>query len=115
MNNYFCFKCSESFSTTIEPNYKVTNKYGDWDCIKHSCSGDAKYIGHSITSFGTGSKLDKSEQRKQHADDLVQPYLPDGNFNGRFKELYPEQTKTMIEEKAVTKTDVTKAKKYKGM
>lgn len=112
MNNYFCFSCQERFTSYQQPNISFTNSYGDWSGIQHFCGGQAKYIGSKAPATND-RKIDRANQRRKYKDDLTQPYLPDGSFNGRFRDLYPNETKKYVEEGNVTKEEVKKAKTHK--
>lgn len=103
MSKLFCIVCQEEKEDSAW-RHKEWNGVQGWGCSKHfNHYGSVKeWIPQSM-----------KDQRKEYKKQLTQPYLPDGSFNGAFKEHYPEISKEMVKEGAITKTQFEKAKVYK--
>ena len=57
-------------------------------------SGSPKMADIVPTATSVWKQSDHDRQRQDHKADLVRPYLPSGEPNPEFIELYPEESKT---------------------
>ena len=108
-----CFECSYDFISNA-PTFRAKNDYGDWDCVEcPKCGGDSKHYGY-VTNFSMGGAKDRiNEQRRTHRKELTQPYRQ-GEFSKEYKDYYPEQSRKMVKEGAITQKQHDNAKKVWG-
>lgn len=108
MKTLFCVRCNKKHSSPWGWRHrKWHTEQGVVDGWGHVDSRESRPL--EITTEAI------KNDRKKYANDLVQPYLPDGSFNGKFRDLYPAQTKDYIKEGNVTKKQVKEARVYNDL
>lgn len=112
--NFLCLNgCSRRFTLKIEHEI-VLKSYDEFDveqkgitCIY--CGVLAKHIGYKFNVGGNDTALKHNDQRAKHQKDLLQPFRS-GELSKEFVDEYPDQTKKMIDDKAITKSEANQAK-----
>ena len=103
MSTRYCGLCDQDIEDYNWRNKDWRSDGNDfWACSRHFTPSPHEFLPQSM-----------KDDRKKYNKELTQPYLPDGSFNGAFKRHYPDISKDMVKEGAITQRQLEKAKEYK--